>query len=363
MEAQKQKKVIVWALNDFLVGGAQRLAIDIIRELGTETYEWHIMTFFEFPERSTMYDQLPDFVTVHRYAFAGARDFRSWMRVWRDMRTIRPQAVLSNTFFSNFVTRILKLVLGYRISIVEHNTHRYKSRFHIFLDQFLAMFTFKIVAVSEEVLRFTSWQEDITEKKFLLIRNGVDLAKARTIDRNNREHIILNVARIVEQKNHKLLVESFVEFVRDQEFSDYRLVLLGEGKLADAIKQQAKGLGVADRVELVGFKDPYPYYAQSTVFVSTSFVEGMSVAYIEALACGLPVVATETAGTAELIVDGESGRVLPQGSTPIEIAEAIKTTIGHITTMSVAAQKAGEAFSIETCAQGYARLFADMLKR
>jgi glycosyltransferase involved in cell wall biosynthesis len=75
------------------------------------------------------------------------------------------------------------------------------------------------------------------------------------------------------------------------------------------------------------------------------------------------VVATETAGTTELVVDGESGRVLPQGSTPIEIAEAIKTTIRQIEVMSVAAQKAGEGFSIETCAQGYARLFADMLKR
>jgi glycosyltransferase involved in cell wall biosynthesis len=362
MEAQKQKKVVVWALNDFLVGGAQRLTIDAIRELGDDSYEWHVMTFFEFPERSTMYDQLPEFVHLHRHAFKNSRDIRAWLRVIRDLKSIHADAAVSHAFFANFVLRVLAPVFRYPISIVEQNTHTTKTKFQIFVDKVLSYVTHTIVAVSDEVLRFTAAQERISLKKFKVIRNGANLECARNISSDGDGSIVC-AARLVEQKNHALLLEACAIVFANPEFAHCTLKLLGEGKLKESLHDHANKLGISDKVTFAGFVDPYEYYKNASLFASSSFIEGMSLAYIEAAACGLPIVATQTAGTDELVLSNRSGIVLPQGCSAHDFAQAIQTALRQRASLAACARTQAENFSIEKSAQGYRELIADMVKR
>jgi glycosyltransferase involved in cell wall biosynthesis len=89
----------------------------------------------------------------------------------------------------------------------------------------------------------------------------------------------------------------------------------------------------------------------------------MSLAYIEAAACGLPIVATQTAGTDELVLADQSGIVLPQGCTARDFAQAIQTALRHRDSFAACARIQAENFSIEKSAQGYKELIADMVKR
>ncbi len=142
-----------------------------------------------------------------------------------------------------------------------------------------------------------------------LVPNGVDLAafSPAPIDDGGPLRVIC-VARLIERKGQHHLIEA-VKRLSDAGL-DVTLDLIGTGDALEANRQQAERLGVADRVRFVGYvprEDIAAHYAAAHVFVLPSYNEGMSVATLEAMAAGLPVIITRTGGTAELVEEGVNG--------------------------------------------------------
>lgn len=107
---------------------------------------------------------------------------------------------------------------------------------------------------------------------------------------------------------------------------DARLLILGEGACRTALEQQARQLGIADRVFMPGFAtDPSPYYLQADLFVLSSTGEGFGNVIVEALAAGTPVVSTDCpSGPREILSDGKFGRLVPVGD-----AQALATAMAE----------------------------------
>ena len=121
---------------------------------------------------------------------------------------------------------------------------------------------------------------------------------------------ILTVGRLTAEKNHQLLIDAFA---RLPESLGARLMIVGRGRLEDALREQAAACRVEHRVVFPGFAvDPWPYYASAGLFVLSSNYEGYPVALVEAMHAGLRVVSTDCGtGPREILDDGRFGRLVP----------------------------------------------------
>lgn len=369
-----RKLKIVFGLNDFLVGGMQRQFVEQAALFDRQRFEVILITLFEFPGKETLYYELPADIAVYRYHFRNFRDIRSWRATARLLRDLKPDVVVSSLFFSNTVFRVLKPFVGYVSIAREHNTYIHKTIAERLLDRMLAPLSWCIVAVSKTVADFTARQERIPRKKFVVIRNGIDSDKMQAalqalpsreklkegLGFKQDEMVLLNVARLTPQKNHGLLIDGFALFARRHPHS--RLAVVGGGALLEPLRERAKRTGVGEAVVLFGHQEDMPkFYKIADALVSTSDIEGLSNAHLEALAAGLPLVSTLTAGTDEILVDGHNGFVIKK-STPEEVAYALERAISaDPAVLKKHASQTAERFSLRETVAQYQELFEKAL--
>jgi glycosyltransferase involved in cell wall biosynthesis len=138
------------------------------------------------------------------------------------------------------------------------------------------------------------------------------LLRSLRIDESDPGRLVLFVGRLEQQKDPLLAIEAFAVAARQRD--DLRLVVAGEGALRGPGEQRAATLGIADRIQWLGFRDrremPSLMNAVDTLLVSSRF-EGMPISVLEALACGLPVVAPSVGEIPTIVIDGSSGRLTP----------------------------------------------------
>lgn len=307
-------------INDFRIGGAQKLVTDLLNAFDGAAYDLHVITLRQpSANEETFYDLLPNTVTVHKLHFLGFTDLTSWRSLVRLLKNISPDVVCSHLFFSNTVFRILRMFVRYRVIVVEHNVYVGKKLWQRLTDCLLAIATFKIVAVSPRVLDHVSKTEWIPKRKLQVIQNGINVEQFRSVAASTgaaavrqslgfeaTDKVIICVGQLIRQKNHALLIEAFAHFVGKH--ADHKLIVLGEGILRSELQAQIDSLNMADRVKLLGVqKQPATFYAASDFFVLPSLFEGFALVCIEAMACGLPVIATRVAGPDVYIQEGENG--------------------------------------------------------
>lgn len=128
--------------------------------------------------------------------------------------------------------------------------------------------------------------------------------------------LILNVGRLVRDKAQDVLLDAFA--LLGDEFNEWRLGIIGDGRYEGALRKQAARLRVEDRVDWHGVvNDPHAFYHIARIFALPSRVEGMSNALLEAMSCGLPVIVSDGApGPLELVEDGVTGLVVPVNDAP-----------------------------------------------
>ena len=178
------------------------------------------------------------------------------------------------------------------------------------------------VAVSEAVgdgLRSLG----IDANSISVVHNGVpDIeayagSKAGTV-RTVPGHTVVTVARLVSQKGHRVLLQALVTL------PGVTVLFAGDGPLRADLEQLARELGVADRTRFLGNVADVPgLLAGADVFALTSFNEGLPLSILEAMAAGLPVVASRVGGTSEVVADGETG-LLVVPDDPASTAYAIR---------------------------------------
>ncbi|MSP82022.1 MAG: glycosyltransferase [Alphaproteobacteria bacterium] len=190
-----------------------------------------------------------------------------------------------------------------------------------------------VIAVSEaaaaDVRRF-----GVAPGRITVIPNGIDLARAATAGPaphpwfgDGAGPVVVALGRLVPQKDYPTLLHAFAT-VRSR--TGARLVVLGEGPLRARLVGQARELRVAEAIAFAGHvADPFPYLAAADLLVLASRSEGMPSALIEGLACGCPIVATDSpGGTAEILDGGRFGRLVAVGDWAA-MAEAMAATLAE----------------------------------
>lgn len=199
-----------------------------------------------------------------------------------------------------------------------------------------------------------------------LVANGVDVDtfQLATPIPDQGALRLLCVARLIERKGQHHLIEA-VKRLTDRGV-DVTLDLVGTGDAETANRALAQSLDVAARVNFIGYvprEEIAKHYAAAHVFVLPSFNEGMSVATLEAMAAGLPVVVTRTGGTAELVEEGVNGLTFNWGD-----LETLTTHLQRLATDRVLARQMGAAsraraalFTWDSAATRYLALFSSLV--
>lgn len=202
------------------------------------------------------------------------------------------------------------------------------------------------------------------------VPNGVQLERFAAADESDRcrvrrafgvepaAPVVGVVARLSEQKGLTHLIAATPAILR--EHPDTQIVVVGEGPLRAALEQQARSIGVADHVRLVGYRtDVAACLRAMDVFVLPSLYEGLPLSVLEAMGAGLPVVATRVDGTPEAVGDGDTAVLVPPAD-PAALAAAVNSVLGdpdRAAAMAAAGRARAALFSTSTLLDRLAPLY------
>lgn len=191
----------------------------------------------------------------------------------------------------------------------------------------------RFVFVSEQLKADITRRLSVEESQCKVIPNGINLSEF--LPQPNRELrdalglldsdvLIGAVGNIRPPKAYEVLLDAARILCDYSNKVHFAIAGEGSGDLMDSLRAQRDRLGLASRVHFLGFrKDANRVLNNLDVFVVSSRTEGFSLACVEAMACGIPVVATRSGGPESIVVDGESGLLVPAGS-PADLAAAVR---------------------------------------
>ncbi|HEU4618310.1 MAG TPA: glycosyltransferase family 4 protein [Gammaproteobacteria bacterium] len=175
--------------------------------------------------------------------------------------------------------------------------------------------------------------------------------------------LLVTVGRMVKRK----AVEQLIEVLAGWRDERVKLLLLGSGPLSDGLERLAFRLGVRGRVHFMGRvteRAKFELLSSADVYVSTSQHEGFGLVFLEAMACGLPVVAYDRGGQADFLEDGVTGHVVRLNDRDAFRArcESLIASPERRAAIAAANRKRAEHFFIDRCAERYEALFASVIE-
>ncbi len=267
---------------------------------------------------------------------------------------------------------------GCRCILTFHGVEQAQMRFPFkkrMLFRLAARLTDRMTAVAAPAADLMADLTDVARNRIQVIENGIDteifrpagsMVEKRELRQSFKlpeDGLLLGcVAALRPVKNHRGLIEAFARVVEEGD-GDAWLVLIGGGTLEDALRERCRELGtrVAERVLFFGRRSDVACLLPALdAFVLNSDTEGLSYAVLEAMACGLPVIATEVGANPQLVRQGVEGYLVPS-SDEVALALCLNGLIANteqLTTLGTnARRKVVEEFSLRTMSAAYRDLY------
>ena len=353
-------------------GGAERTLLNVINGLDRERFQpLLVLNKAEGPYLSALHDD------VEVVEVGASRLRNSLPGLVRQIRRFRPDLCFATLHGPSVVLWLAAMAARSKVPLIlrESNNHTAMGTSSRSLGGRLVGAAFrrayKVVCLSDGV------NADVRKRysgvEATTIYNPIDLAgihqatKEESVpvgpswlpqpERNTLE--VLGVGRLIKQKGFDLLIRA-LSSIKD---IPWRLTILGEGSERKALEEMADALGVADRIALPGFlQNPYRWMAEADLFVLSSRWEGFGHVVAEAMASGVPVLATRCpSGPDEIIHDGVDGRLCEPNSAD-DLARALKDILadpGMRATFSMNARESVIRFDTVTIVSQYEALFLE----
>jgi len=364
---------LVYALG---VGGLETLLVDCINRM--PAWRHAVVCLTRYTDFSARIER-PD-VELHALNKAPGLGLGTHLDFWRLMRRLRP-AVLHTYNLAALEYAFTASMAGVPVRIhAEHgrdasDPHGLNPK-HNFLRRRLVPFVDRFIPVSEDLNRWLGEVVRIPAAKTQFIKNGVDTDKyapggAPCADApwGPDAIVIGTVARVQDVKNHRLLVDALASLrTHHPELAPrVKLAIVGDGPLLPAVREQVARLGLQDAVWLPGARaDIKDVLHGFDVFALPSLAEGTPVSMLEAMACGLPVVASRVGGIPEVVDDGVQGLLVPVGDLDA-LAQALARYAGDAG-LRAAHGRAGRArveerFSMRAMLAAYGALYDGLCRQ
>ena len=373
-----RQRTVCFVVPSLAGGGAERVAVQVLNALdGGRWNRW----LYLFERRGPYLADVASSVRIESSA-ATSRIGR-WRQLRRFFRIVRPDVVV--VFLSYFSVLTAARAAGISARVV----FDVETPVSAFLDDgdyrwsrpwMRRLFTavMRRACAAADLLRATSSgvADDLVRtygaspSRVRIVPNPVDVqtiavASQEPLDAASAamwtRPMIVAAGRLAEVKNYPLLIEALA-MVRER--IPASLVILGEGDQRGALTAAVEARGLADVVHLRGFeRNPWKFIARADVFALTSRYEGFGNVLVEAMACGVPVVATASSGTRDIVSDGVDG-VLVERHDAAAVASALARLLSDGALrqrMAAAARGKADAFRTETVVGEYDRALAGAL--
>jgi glycosyltransferase involved in cell wall biosynthesis len=373
------RKRICFALPSLAGGGAERAAVQILNALDGDRWERWLYLF----KRDGPY--LADVSSHVQIADAnGDSRLGRWRALRRFTRSVRPDVVVSFLSYFSVLSAVRAAGVGARVVFNQqtpmsafladgdyHWRRPWDRRAFAAATRVGFAAADLIVTTSRGVADDLSASFGVPPRRIRVVHNPVDLnaIAAAVQEPLDAAHAaawtypaIVAAGRLAEAKDYPLLIESLAVL---RQRIPARLFILGEGDQAPKLRDLAAARGLTDVVHFCGFvSNPWKYIARADVFALTSRYEGFGNVLVEAMACGVPVVATSSPGTREIVSVGEDG-LLVEKHEPAAVAAALERILDDAALrqrMSETARRHAQRFAVATIASAYERVFAEALR-
>jgi glycosyltransferase involved in cell wall biosynthesis len=366
---------ILHLIDSLAVGGAERFLLNLLGQLDRSQFELHVccLNVVRGNKLQPAFQQLDLALTVlgsrHLY------DLRSAWAVARYIRRHRIDIVHTHMLGPDVIGRLVGVLLQRPVfSTMQNEPRDYdRKRFDAcWLERLSARrLPVHLIAVSERIrtMFLAEWQ--IPPARITTICNGVPMHELLAIPALPPERppgcgpVITTIGRLSRQKAQHYVLMAAQRVV--QRYPSARFLIVGEGKLEDTLKQQARELGIAHAVRFTGVRDDIPaILAQSDLFVLSSLWEGLPLSAVEAMAAARPVVLTDVGGHRELVQHGVQGLIVPPGDADA-LADALLCLLDdeprRVAMGRAARQRVAHDFNIQTVAARYAAAYAAAAQR
>ena len=345
-EREPQPPLVVHIIYALGTGGLENGLVTIINRCPPSRYR-HAIICLTGAERFASRLTAPDVEVIELHKKPG-HDLGIYWRLWQHLRRLRP-AIVHTRNLAALETQVLGLLMpGTRRVHGEHGRDMSdldgSNRKYQWLRRMLSPLIHRFVAVSQDLSRWLIQTVHIPPFKVTQIYDGVDAERfVRDPEQSyaapaglpegfqsGADVVVLGtVGRLAAVKDQKLLLVAVHRLLsaRPEYRARLRLVIVGDGPEREALTAQADQLSLNEVVWLTGDRDDIPELLRAMdVFVLPSLGEGLPLTILEAMATGLPVIATTVGGVPELVREGTTGLLFPPRNAEA-LAQAIITLI------------------------------------
>lgn len=359
---------ILFLINNLSLGGAELMLLDLIKNLDHKKYEIAVGTVMGGGELEEKYREAG--IPLYLYVKKGKLGFDVIKNFRKIIREFQPHIVHTHLLSADTWGRIAAILEQSKIIVTtEHNVALEENGFIKSIKHFLSYYSDRVIAPSLGIKKYSVRKELIDAGRIEVIYHGIDLAKfpfrgVRVARYGDGQVELLNIGRLVPQKGQRILIEALAKL--DDVYPDARLKIAGQGPLKDSLIEVADRLHVGEKVDFVGpVFPPNPLLEKSDIFVFSSIYEGLGLAALEALAVGIPVIASDIPGVNEFVIDEETG-LLFESENSDELVEKIIHLLKnpelqeHMILHGRAMVE--ERFTVERMAGEYDELYGKLLK-
>lgn len=352
-----KKYRVLHVIDSLDLGGAQVVLENLIRHGDTSQFEFEAATMHG---RGVYWDRLAALgVPLHSLSFHHKVPLYVPRLAWLCL-TRRYDVVHTHLLAANVIAKPLAAFCGVRVRINhDHCNDKLTDPrwWALPADRVTNRFSTHVIAVSESTRSFVVEHEGMPAARATTVHNGIDLDKyqPRPADRGRARtqwhlpadaFVVAGIGRLTHQKNFALFLEIAARIIRDHPRAFF--VLVGTGEDDAALRAQAEQLGLGDRVRFLGYVGDMPaLWPAIDCLLLTSRYEGLPITILEAMACGVPIVASNLDGMREILRDEENADLVPPGE-----PEPYAARLGRLlTNPEVGARHAAAALA--TVRQGY----------
>ena len=356
-------KTVVHLTYSFNVGGLERVIVNLIQNSRRDNVRHVIIT--QTPGQA-LAAQAGDDVDFYCLDKQPGNDIRSHLRLYRLLRRLKPD-VLHTYNFGTFEYQLVAWLA--RVPVRIHAEHgrdgEYDERVRqrrTLVRKLVLPFVNHFVVVSPDLHQWAQDSLQLRPPKLQFVYNGIDtvaFACNRQID-PAQPFTFIAVGRLAEVKNHLLLIDAFAR-LQTQVPQQARLQIVGDGPMREALANHITQLNLQQDVTLLGNRDDIPrLMCDADAFVLSSNYEAMPMTALEAMASGLPVIATDVGGVSNIVRHNVTGLLVP-ASDPEALANAMQQVMARTNDIIAMARRGqqvtNETYSADAMKRHYLQLY------
>ena len=321
---------ILHVITSLGLGGAENLLLSYLKNLDKKKYSFYVCCLRDQPDDLSF--EISEYAQIINLKMKSKFNPMVVFHLLKVIKSIQPEIIHTHLFQPRIFTTFAHLLYRRGVLITHKHSIVNPKKHHIFMLLEIAaiLFNKKVIAISKSVEQSLCKYEFIPQSKIFVLTNSIDYQKFNQAF-NQRAHpieksiVIGTVGRIERVKGIKYLLMAMKIILR--QYSNAKLDIVGDGSELNKLKLLSEKLSISNSVRFFGkLAYPIPNYSRMDIFVLPSLLEGFGIVLLEAMAAGIPVIATNVHGIREVVIDGKSGILIPPKN-PEAIAKAVSRII------------------------------------